>query len=450
MQNKLIARSFILFTTCILYAIKAECGATKTTLLDINAQSEHTLSGMKVRLQLDGVQNGPKDFLCVNKGRPFVKKDSQGDLLKDTDYVFVHQEPYRQRTSPIPYSTSVKLSPEVASSIYRKSTVINAWGTVSYTKRLVGSDLEDLFDGRSAALQRWRSQQPVKLYALDNSSYNNAYFSPDTSGGSIHFFPLKMEQNGKRVTIGWTSNDFETASHETGHNISHILRPNNDFSRPQTGAIDESFGDFIALSAALSLKPIRERFLQDTGRNLRKTSFLSEMSESLSKATGLGVHGIRNALNDLTLGDVRHEVHDLSRVLTGTLYDTLVIAFEEECPSTWFGGLLSCSSDQKDSGILAQMNKDLRQLVLKTHASVRYNNPSFADYGYTMHQITTQDPNFSYLEQPILAAFEERGIDISIPHHSISICDNSALKQYGKGGFRDHHICGTLQHRLKY
>jgi len=244
---------------------------------------------------------------------------------------------------------------------------------------------------------------------------NNAYSAPDSTGGSIHFFPL-VNKNGQ--VIGSTANDFDTVSHETGHNISNILRPQHDLNRPQTGALDESLGDFIALSSALSLQPTRKKFLKETKGNLRRSSFLSETAESISQATGLGSHGIRNALNDFTLEESACEVHDLSRVFTGALYDILVGAFEEGCPRTWF----SYSTDQmKWEQQITRVNNDLRSLVLAAHCFVPYDNPTFADFGKTIYSLADNNENYGYLTHFVSAAFENREINIFLPHNNLSV-----------------------------
>lgn len=422
-----------------LYTLAAS--ANPDTLLDINGQNPITSPGLKVRLKLDGIYDGPRDKFCTNSGGPFIRKDGSSNFL---DFVDSRGRSYHYTSTghPVTYTSLPKLDEPLESERKARQTVINAYGTISLTKRLVGQQLQEILPWGSPALTRWNAQQPVKLYSLDKNYRNNAYFSPDTAGGSIHCFPLV---NRRDQIIGSTGNDYEIVSHETGHNISHILMPDHDLMRPQTGAIDESFGDYIAFSTALSIKGIRKRFLQDTKGNLRRSSFLSETAESLSHATGFGAHGIRNAVNNLTLYDSDCEVHDLSRVFTGALYDIFVGAFEEASPRPWFWS----RDELKDDEQMAQVNKDLQALVLGAHCMVRYANPTFADYGYTMHSLAENSPKYTYLSKFIPGSFENRGINIFQKHNDFSTCDKNAVKSHGAGGSKDNHICGTLEQLKK-
>lgn len=422
-----------------LYTLAAS--ANPDTLLDINGQNPITSPGLKVRLKLDAVYDGPHDKFCSNYGGTSVRKDRSGNFLKFVDSRGRSYD-YTSTGHPVTYASLPKLDEPLESQRQAQQTALNAWGTISLTKRFVDKQLQEILPWGSPALARWNAQQPVKLYSLDEEYRNNAYFSPDNAGGSIHCFPLV---NRRDQIIGNTGNDYEIVSHETGHNISHILRPDHDLMRPQTGAIDESFGDYIAFSTALSIGSIRKRFLQDTKGNLRRSSFLSETAESLSHATGFGAHGIRNAVNNLTLDNSDCEVHDLSRVFTGALYDIFVEAFEEASPRPWFWS----RDELKDDEQMAQVNKDLQALVLGAHCMVPYTNPTFADYGHTMFSLAESSPNYTYLSKFIPGSFEDRGINIFRKHNDFSVCDQNAVKTHGSGGSKDNHICGTLEELKK-
>ena len=411
--------------------------AHPTTLLDINCQNDVTLSGLKVRLKLENVYEGPHDMFCNNVGAPFVRKDYSGNFLGFIDSRG-RSYTYTSTGQPVTYTSLPALDSVLEDERQKKQNAINAWGTISLTKRFVNDSLHEILPWDSPSLARWDAQKPVKLYSLDRGSQNNAYFSPDNTGGSIHLFPLV---NQRKQAIGSTANDYEIVSHETGHNISDILRPHHNLMRPQTGAIDESFGDYIAFSTALSIDNIRKQFLKDTKGNLRRSSFLSETAESLSQATGLGIHGIRNAVNNFTLDGAACEVHDLSRVFTGTLYDIFVGAFEEGSPRPW----LFSRDELKDDEQINEVNGDLRALVLGAHCMVPYNNPTFADYGHTMYSLAENTSKYNYLSKFIPSSFENRGIDIFMGHNNFSICDKNAVAAHGGGGSKDNHICGTLE-----
>lgn len=407
------------------------------TLIDINVQNDITMPGMRMRLSFDGVKPGPSDRYVVNSTGIHIHKDEAGNLVHLMDsrgnpWVYTHSN------KPVRYHSNVIQPVHIQDDKAEKKTILNAWGTISLTKRLVGQSLYNggLLDGHPS-VSRWDSQKPVKLYVARQGSANNAYFSPSTQ--SIHFLPLKARKTGK--VIGNTADDFDIAAHETGHNVSNILRPDRLFGRPQTGALDESLGDFLSYSTLLSLSPVRQRFFEETGGALRRTSFLSEAAESLSWATGRGAHGIRNALNQDHIDDVDSEVHALSTVHTGALYDVLVSAYDSEAPGGFYSFFVG---DEGRGERLALINEDIRRLVLAAHCIVPFKNPSFTDFGNTMHQIASNNGQYGYLAPFIAEAYEVRGMDLSTSHDKLSVCDSEALEKHGPVGNCQHNHCGTM------
>ena len=100
---------------------------------------------------------------------------------------------------------------------------------------------------------------------------------------------------------------------------------------PQTGALHESFGDLTAIFLALSQFDQIEALIAQTKSNLHDKSFLSDLAEQFGLALGRP-NGLRNADNDLKLSQVTSEVHDLSQIFTGGIYDVLadIFAFERK------------------------------------------------------------------------------------------------------------------------
>jgi hypothetical protein len=99
---------------------------------------------------------------------------------------------------------------------------------------------------------------------------------------------------------------------------------------PQTGGLDESFGDLTAIFLACSQLDQVEAAVATTKANLQDKNFLATLAEQFGAALGFS-QGLRNADNDLKLSQVGNEVHAISQVFTGGIYDVLadIFAFEK-------------------------------------------------------------------------------------------------------------------------
>jgi len=157
--------------------------------------------------------------------------------------------------------------------------------------------------------------------------------------------------DGARV---YTCRSFDIVSHETGHAVLDGLKPQwlNADNPPQTGGLHESFGDLTAIFLALSQLDQCDAVVAQTKARLHDKTFLADIAEQFGLALG-NTNGLRNADNDLTLSQAGTEVHAISQVFTGAVYDILadVFAFErrpalEDCASVlhrsaaWLRGLL--------------------------------------------------------------------------------------------------------------
>src|SRR5262249_52484659 len=126
----------------------------------------------------------------------------------------------------------------------------------------------------------------------------------------------------------FTCRSLDIVSHETGHAVLDGLKPNwiMASSTPQTGALHESFGDLTAIFLALSQFDQVEAIIAQTKARLHDKTFLSDLAEEFGLALGR-TNGLRNADNNLKLSQVTNEVHDLSQVFTGGIYDVLADFF---------------------------------------------------------------------------------------------------------------------------
>src|SRR5882672_6885738 len=160
------------------------------------------------------------------------------------------------------------------------------------------------------------------------------------------------------------------------------LKPNWIMSgnAPQTGALHESFGDLTAIFLALSQFDQVEAIIAQTRGNLHDKTFLSDLAEDFGLALGRP-NGLRNADNDLKLSQVSTEVHALSQVFTGGIYDVLadIFAFERKPAKT------------DDAVALYAVGQYLCGLLLRAIIAAPNNNATFADVVNEMLTITAAD-----------------------------------------------------------
>jgi hypothetical protein len=181
----------------------------------------------------------------------------------------------------------------------------------------------------------------------------NAFYSRNEKALKFFFFT----PTGAIAPV-FTCRSFDIVAHETGHAILDGLKPGwlGFGNLPQTGALHESFGDLTALFLALSQLDQVEAFIALTKANLHAKNFLAALAEQFGAALGQSV-GLRNADNDLKLSQVSNQVHALSQVFTGGIYDVLadIFAFEKNRQRT-----------TKDPAlVLVEVARNLCSLLLK-------------------------------------------------------------------------------------
>ncbi|MES2420984.1 MAG: hypothetical protein V4595_06740 [Pseudomonadota bacterium] len=154
----------------------------------------------------------------------------------------------------------------------------------------------------------------------------NAYYS--RSDKALKFFYFNKPGVPSPAPVIYTVRSFDIVTHETGHAVLDSLKPGwiGASSNPQTGALHEAFGDLLAIFSALAQLDQVEALIVQTKGNLHSKSFLSDMAEEFGLALGRD-NGLRNADNDKKLSEVTSEVHDLSQVFTGGIYDVLADMF---------------------------------------------------------------------------------------------------------------------------
>lgn len=208
----------------------------------------------------------------------------------------------------------------------------------------------------------------------------NAYYSRGDKALKFFFFDPPGTTPGTRTTF--TCRSLDIVAHETGHAILDALKPKWLLASnpPQTGGLHESFGDLTAIFLALSQLDQVEAVIAQTKGNLHDKTFLSDLAEEFGNALGRP-NGLRNADNDLKLSEVGNDVHAISQVFTGAIYDILAdtFAFERK------------PARRDDAVVLYEVGQYLLRLVLRAIIDAPPQAAKFADIANEMLHLAEAD-----------------------------------------------------------
>ncbi len=154
----------------------------------------------------------------------------------------------------------------------------------------------------------------------------NAFYSRSLRALKFFFFT----PTGTTQPV-FTCRSLDIVAHECGHAVLDGLRPGwlAAGAPPQTGGLHESFGDLTAIFLACSQLDQVEAAIAQTKANLHDRNFLAALAEQFGSVLGFP-QGLRNADNDLKLSQVSNEVHAISQVFTGGMYDVMADIFSFE------------------------------------------------------------------------------------------------------------------------
>ncbi|TBD71741.1 gluzincin family metallopeptidase [Rhizobium ruizarguesonis] len=209
----------------------------------------------------------------------------------------------------LPIDTAIKQSPQ-----FRQ---VSTWAIVQNTL--------NYFEGPSGLGRRisW-AFEGNRLLIVPNAGYGaNAYY--DRKSHSLQFYYFDGE-NGQRVRTCLSS---DIVNHEFTHALLDGIRPHYlEAVSPQTGAFHEFLGDLTAILMSLRNTSFRQKLAERTGGLLDSKSG-GELLSSVAAEFGRAVSGqeyLRSGANQDKLSKYKDEmeVHALSTVLTGTMFDILV------------------------------------------------------------------------------------------------------------------------------
>jgi hypothetical protein len=242
---------------------------------------------------------------------------------------------------------------------------------------------------------------PLSVFPKAGNTMNAFYSRGERA---LKFFFFNKPGDPPTAPLIFTCRSLDIVAHETGHAVLDGLKPGwlNFGNPPQTGAMHEAFGDLTAIFLMLSQLDQVEAVIAQTRANLHDKSFLSDLAEQFGLALGRP-NGLRNADNDLTLSQVTNEVHDLSQVFTGALYDILadIFAFEQR------------TAIKDDAAVLYETGQYVCSLLLRAIIAAPATGALFAHVANQMLNISNADGKPAAYRNFIRSRFTLRGVVVA-------------------------------------
>lgn len=224
----------------------------------------------------------------------------------------------------------------------------------------------------------------------------NAFYSRNEKALKFFFF-----NTGSPPTQVFTCRSLDIVAHETGHAILDALKPGWLLSSnpPQTGGLHESFGDLTAIFLALNQLDQCEALVAQTKADLHAKNFLSDLAEQFGLALGRP-NGLRNADNNLRLSEVGTEVHAISQVFTGGMFDVLADLFAlERNPDT-----------KDDAAVLHDVAGYLASVLIRGLRAAPNTGATYAHVVSKMLGIVVADGKPPAYRQALVNAFSAREV----------------------------------------
>ncbi|NRR33101.1 hypothetical protein HSX11_23295 [Oxalobacteraceae bacterium] len=277
---------------------------------------------------------------------------------------------------------------------------------------------------------------PVKIFPHGLPNVMNAYYS--RSEKALKFGDFIPSGATERM---YTCRSLDIVSHETGHAVLDGLKPNwiLNSNPPQTGGLHESFGDLTAIFLTLSQFDQVEAVIAQTKADLHDKTFLADMAEQFGLALGRA-NGLRNADNDLKLSEAGDEVHAISQVFTGAIYDILadIFSFERQ------------PGRRDDAAVLHAVGDYLRSLLIRAIVAAPDVGASFADVANAMLTIASADGKPVDYRNFIRNRFSLREVLVSptpLNENHLAGLALAAGVQDAPGAVQDRRACcGTMNH----
>lgn len=256
----------------------------------------------------------------------------------------------------------------------------------------------------------------------------NAFYSRNERVLKFFFFKPNALPAGSGDV--YTCRSLDVVAHETGHAILDALKPNwISFRAPaQTGGLHESFGDLTSIFTILSQMDLVEYIVAETKADLHRPNILSILAEQFGNAFGMP-QGLRNADNNLKLSEVTNEVHDISQVFTGAIFDILADIFTAN----------RNPRERDDCLTLYETGQYMAGLTVRAIEKAPDDNATYADVAKAMLNLVEADGHPDY------ATFIEKHFTLREVLGAQAFAGHPDLSHLGIYANRCS-CCGTMQH----
>lgn len=265
----------------------------------------------------------------------------------------------------------------------RQFDVVHTFATVRNTLNLQRSDMTWLQnkqpqnDALNRTVALWDAKRPLlDIYPFAGNDAN-AYYNREVRGGKV-VTELKFFSFAGGGQVVHTCRSSDVVRHEVGHAMLDRLHPEYfDTWDTQVGALHEAYGDITSLFGAVEDDATLRFALSQTKGNLHKKNILAVVGEQFGQALGSN-DGIRNVDQNYTLSTAGDEVHDLSRVMSGAVYDIFTKGYQEA----------DDVSNQELFTLAEGAGRYLRRAFLSAVINEPSPTPTFSNIAYQLHSVT--------------------------------------------------------------
>ncbi|RDJ35615.1 MAG: hypothetical protein DWQ19_12420 [Crenarchaeota archaeon] len=211
----------------------------------------------------------------------------------------------------------------------RDNYVVNTYITVCN----VANYFQSVVSGFDRPVKGWAATPNLTILPFAGKKLNAFY-----NRSSLQFFYAPNPHTNKMI---YTSASAEIVSHELGHALLDILRPDLwNVQALEVWAFHEAFSDITTIANALHYDDLIVKMLEETKGSLMNTNILSKLAEELGGASKKScirdVSEVYNYVDPHKLPQKAEgntlcaEPHNFSRVFSGAWYELLVRIYEKE------------------------------------------------------------------------------------------------------------------------
>lgn len=268
---------------------------------------------------------------------------------------------------------------------------------------------------------QWAFPSSQLLVVPRAGQWANAFYERASCSLQFFYFP-SAKTEGETI---FTSLSHDIVAHETGHAILDGIAPDLYHAiSPQSLALHEAIADLTALVMSFRSNTLRATILNQTNGEITDTTAFSTIANEFGThaEAGSAIRPLRNLKNTKKLdsSSSRTEPHELSEILTGGLYEIMILLYEK-----WLEKRMAEKNQARfnASGFaLFAAGEQFKRMVFRALDYLPPGDISFADYGRAIIAADqTGHKKFEEEREWIAKEFVNRGI----ASHTAELTDES-------------------------